>query len=200
MENPTVCTLYSYRKERLEVDFYHNFLDPETAQDLYQHLEKHAQWRRDITPGRRVNQNYGDDGVSYEYSLRGNLIHRPTCPWSELPVLESLRDAVSNVSRNRYNYCVVQRYPSGRVGINPHRDKEMKHGTDIAGLSLGATRVLTLTPPRFNRVDTNPINISLTPGSLYILRPPTNDYWTHSIEKDLTVTESRVSLTFRLNI
>ena len=97
---------------------------------------------------------------------------------------------VEEITNEKYNICVIQRYPSGKVGIKKHRDKEMKLGTTISGLSLGATRKLKL-----EYYDKN-IEKDLLSGSLYVLNPPTNSYYTHCIEKDST-TEPRISLTFR---
>lgn len=75
----------------------------------------------------------------------------------------------------------------------------MKRGTDICGLSLGyETRDLILIPPPFNKNDKEKLCISLPPGSLCILKPPTNNYWMHSIAKDETTTP-RISLTYSLH-
>jgi alkylated DNA repair dioxygenase AlkB len=127
-----------------------------------------VQWKSTITPRRRVQQNYGDEGVSYEINFRGKLIKRVVKSWDEIPILKFIRDEISKITGARYNYCVVQRYPNGNVGINPHRDREMKPDTDIAGLSLGATRILTMDPPRYNSININSFSIELISGSLYI--------------------------------
>lgn len=187
----------SYKGERFNVEFYPSFLSEAEATILYNHIESSAKWSSKITPGKRVNANYGDPGVSYQLKIRDAIIDRKVLPWKELPILELVRDRLINLSKSKYNYCVVQRYPSGNVGIKAHRDKEMKSGTDIAGVSLGSKRTLILYPPNYNGVNTMAVKLELPPGSLYILKPPTNDHWTHSIEKDGTVTAPRISLTFR---
>ena len=84
-------------------------------------------------------------------------------------------------------------YPSGNVGIGRHRDREMG-GRTIACLSFGADRTLTLTP--FKYLHEKERRYALPSGSLYVLLPPTNVHWMHSIEKDNT-TIARISLTFR---
>ena len=192
--------MQSYQRDRLLVDFYSSFLTPEESTALFQYLEQNVPWSKEITPGRRVNQNYGDPGVSYEITVgygrpSGPVrIKREVKPWGT-GVLWAIKERLTAVTGAHYNYVVVQRYPSGKVGINPHRDKEMASGTDIAGISLGATRTLTLSPPKW--VAESPLEISLPPGSLYVLKPPTNDHWSHSIEKEPDVTEPRISLTYR---
>lgn len=195
-------TCVTYRQERLVVDVYPNFLNSILAQQLFDYLETEVPWNKKITPGRRVNQNYGEVGLKYVLKFGGyngrpaKTSERPVLPWSELPALEYLLEMLLEATGSRYNYCVIQRYPSGQVGINPHKDKEMQVGSLIAGLSLGTERTLTLTPPHYNRIDTTPLEIKLPPGSLYVLKDPTNRHWQHAIEKDDTTTP-RISLTFR---
>lgn len=139
---------------------------------------------------RRVNQTYGDDGLIYRINFQGKITERPAQSWNKVPLLKYLRDYVSELTRNKYTICVVQRYPSGKIGINPHKDKEMILGTTIAGLSFGAERTLVM-----GRGEKN-IEIPLPSGSLYVMNPPTNTYWTHSIKKDNS-SIIRISLTFR---
>jgi alkylated DNA repair dioxygenase AlkB len=196
----------TYQRDRLLVEFYPAFLSSEEATGLYQHLDRLVPWSKEITPGRRVNQNYGDSGVSYEITVGYNrpsgpvTIKREVKPWGPDsegpgPVLWAIKERLSALTGAQYNYVVVQRYPSGKVGINPHRDKEMASGTNICGISLNATRTLTLTPPKW--IPESSLRIPLVSGSLYIIKPPTNDHWTHSIEKEPEVTEPRISLTYR---
>lgn len=196
-----MTTKIAYRKERLDVDVYPDFIAPE-AQDLFDYIEEKVSWTKQITPTSRVNQNYGDPGLKYVLKFGGyggkpvKTIERAVLPWDDLPPLDAIKEMLLETTGSTYNYCVIQRYPSGRVGINPHKDKEMLPGSLIAGISLGATRTLTLIPPKYNKVDCEPISIELLPGSLYLLKDPTNRHWQHAIDKDDTK-EPRISLTFR---
>lgn len=188
-----------YEKRGLLVDYYANLFTPDWCLYLAKVLETMVQWSRPVSAGRRSNQTYGDPGLKYEIDFPdGNSVTREARPWSELPILAEIRNYLTHLTGQTCNICVVQRYPSGRVRIKPHRDKEMTRGTLICGFSFGATRELTLTPPRYYQEE-EPFNLPLEPGSLYILRPPTNDHWAHSIERDETV-EPRYSLTFRTYI
>lgn len=192
--------LLEFSGPKLHVDFYERFLPGDQAPQTFEFLEAHVPWSRKASQGRRSNPTFGDEGLVYELTLGGyggqpkRLVRRKVLPWSNLPVLAELRDRVSEATGEGYNFCVVQRYPAAGVGIRPHRDKEMVPGTTICGLSLGSTRTLTLGPPRF--LDSEPVCLELGPGSLYVLKPPTNDYWTHSSEKG-TSDVPRLSLTFR---
>jgi alkylated DNA repair dioxygenase AlkB len=190
-----------HRGQQLHV--YHDpgfILDVENSlAEIHEHLE--SELFAAAPPNRRANAMYGDDGLVYRLEFGGyggrprSVVERPALPWREQPVIAHLRDLVSAAVDVRFNCCVVQRYPHGRVGIAPHRDKEMR-GATIACLSFGATRELVLHPPRYAR-DAQARRFSLPAGSLYVLRPPTNDHWMHEIAKDASVRGSRVSLTFR---
>lgn len=187
-----------YQGENFHLHFDTNFLSVSDAESLFLYLEQNVEWNNAITPGKRVNQTYGDDGVSYELIFKEKTIRRHAKPW--LPILKYIRDKLTDITGSRYNYCVVQRYPNGRVGISPHKDREMEPNCDIVGISLGSTRTLTLTPPYYNRINKTPVTVILNPGSMYILKPPTNRHWMHSIEKDVSINSPRISITYRLKL
>lgn len=194
---------YVYQGERLNVHFHPHFLSDKEAKLLFKYIEERVPWSNEITENKRVNQNYGDKDISYKLTFGGyqdrpvQVIERKVKEWKELPILETIKEKLSIITETKYNYCVIQRYPNGKIGIKPHKDREMLPGTIISGISLGATRILTLTPPKYNKIDKSEIHIGLVPGSLYVLMPPTNDHWSHSIEKDFSIKEPRISLTFR---
>ena len=162
-----------------------NFLSEQMSQNLFTILNG-LEW----SPTRRQKYLYADPGLVYTINFKGKNVEYATRNWDQLPILLTIKKLIEQLTGDVYTVCVVQHYPSGRYGINPHRDKEMKPGTTIAGLSLGETRTLTMA-----RRDQK-IPIRLNSGSLYILYPPTNDYWSHSIEKDATL-GARISLTYR---
>ena len=170
----------------LNVSLYPAFLDPVQADAAYQEL---AALFTGKPSWRRANLTYGDLGVSYTIRFTDGVAHRIAIGWT--PLLATIRDRITALTGQQYNVCVVQWYPWGRVDIKPHRDKEMTPGTTICGVSLGATRDLALA--RGGTTHTLP----LPHGSLYLFSPPTNDYWSHSIVRDDTVKEPRISLTFR---
>lgn len=97
--------------------------------------------------------------------------------WTTFPALLQVKKKVEAVTGATFNYVVVQYYPTGKVKMNPHRDREMKPGTVIAGLSVGTRRRLTM-----SRTGCLNKSFILAPGSVYELKPPTNDFWAHAIE------------------
>lgn len=191
---------FNIKSSKLDIDFYEQFITKDESDNLYKYLEENVIWSKNITPNRRTNQTYGDDGLVYQIVFGGykgipqKIVNRQVVPWDNLPVLNILKNMISELTGEKYNFCVIQRYPNGNVGIKPHRDKEMVKGTTICGLSLGSSRILTMTPLKY--IKDTPKMFELKPGSLYILKPPTNDHWNHSIESS-TCNVPRISLTFR---
>lgn len=169
-----------YEGEGLNLDFYPQFLD--NHESLYEEMEALFIHKPNI----RENKTFGD--VDYTIRFNNGVVTRKAIPW--IPSLLETKKKLERMTNETYTVCVVQRYPSGRIGIKPHRDKEMVKSTTICGISLGQSRTLTM-----SRRGTN-LHILLQSGSLYVFNPPTNDYWTHSIEVDSS-TRPRISLTFR---
>ena len=101
------------------------------------YLEQSVQWTNPISSGRRVNCTYGDDGLVYEIKFGGyggrpqTITKRKAIPWDSLPLLKVLNKISTILTDQIYNFCVAMYYPRGGIGINPHRDKDMKKGTTI---------------------------------------------------------------------
>jgi alpha-ketoglutarate-dependent dioxygenase alkB family protein 2 len=179
--------MYKYECPGLEVDFYPNFIPSEAAETWFQYLEQTL-----VHAGRRTSTIFGDEGKQYVVNFTNGTRISNCIPWSSLPSLSELKTLIEQTTGQKYTVCVMQRYPTGKVGINPHRDKEMIPGTMIVGLSFGATRTLT-----FSRNGYDSVSIKLPAGSLYVMQHPTNQYWSHCVETDSSVTTTRISLTFR---
>lgn len=162
-----------YVRDNLNVDFYPSLLNKELSDLWFTYLLQYIP-----VTGRRKATLFGDDNLIYTVTYNGETSHRPVLSWLSIPGLLELKNLIEALTKERITVCILQCYPDNNVGINPHRDKEMGPGTKICGLSLGATRTLSLT-----RSGHEPLNISLPSGSLYIMNPPTNDKWLHSIPK-----------------
>ncbi len=186
--------VYDEGYQNCNIHFYKHFFNRLTSKCLYTHIYHHL----NIPPTvkRRFNRTFGNEGLVYKIKFGGygnrpvNWVERKAEPWDEVPLLSQIRDVIQKVTKSVFTYCVIQYYPCGKVGIKPHRDKEMTPGSVIAGLSLGRRRTLRMSYWGEN------IDISLGTGSLYVFHPPTNDHWSHSILTDETQTP-RISLTFR---
>jgi alkylated DNA repair dioxygenase AlkB len=181
----------SYEGPQLAIDIHDGFLTAEQAAAILTTLVKEAPFKRTMTSARRNKLIFGnEDYPEYTIVYRGKTIKTPVLPWSRLPVLRDIRDRVSRATGQPYNTCVIQMYSSGSVGIKPHKDKEVDPGTLIASVSLGETRTM-----RFER-GSKKVDIPLAAGTLCLIRPPTNNFWMHSIPVDDTK-KVRASLVFR---
>ncbi|KAM5312202.1 DNA oxidative demethylase ALKBH2 isoform 1-T2 [Glossophaga mutica] len=145
----------------------------------------------------RKQATYGDTGLTYTFS---GLTLSPK-PW--IPVLERVRDRVSLVTGQTFNFVLVNRYKDGHDHIGEHRDdeRELAPGSPIASVSFGACRDFF-----FRHKDSrgkNPtqsvevVRLQLAHGSLLLMKPPTNSCWYHSLPIRKKVLAPRVNLTFR---
>lgn len=181
----------SYEGPELAIDVEDNFLDAAKCQEVLATILRDGPFKKNVQKNRRNKLTFGDeDFPCYSFKYKGKDINVPVLPWSRLPVLREIRDLVSRRTGQPYNTCVVQVYSCGSVGIKPHRDKEVDLGTIIASVSLGETRAM-----RFERGSMK-VDIPLAAGTLCLIRPPTNNYWLHSIPTDDTK-GLRASLVFR---
>ncbi|KAF6277597.1 alkB-like protein 2, alpha-ketoglutarate dependent dioxygenase [Rhinolophus ferrumequinum] len=145
----------------------------------------------------RKQATYGDAGLTYTFS---GLTLSPK-PW--IPVLERVRDHVSLVTGQTFNFVLVNRYKDGCDHIGEHRDdeRELAPGSPIASVSFGACRDFFFrhkdsrgkNPSR--RVEV--VRLPLAHGSLLMMNHPTNTYWYHSLPVRKKVLAARVNLTFR---
>ncbi|XP_042529346.1 DNA oxidative demethylase ALKBH2 isoform X2 [Dipodomys spectabilis] len=122
-------------------------------------------------------------------------------PW--LPVLERIRDRVSDVTGQTFNFVLVNRYKDGCDHIGEHRDdeRELAPRTPIASVSFGACRDFFFRhkasrgKPGGRLGDT--VRLQLAHGSLLMMNHPTNTHWYHSLPVRKKVLAPRVNLTFR---
>ena len=97
---------------------------------------------------------------------------------------------------NPTNYtCLINFYPDGESIIPPHSDNEASIIPDsvIYCISLGAPRTLKLSNTINNSIQTH----TLPNGSVYAMSAQSQSTWKHSIERDPSITQPRLSLTFR---
>lgn len=145
----------------------------------------------------RKQATYGDAGLTYTFS---GLTLSPK-PW--IPVLERVRDRVSSVTGQTFNFVLVNRYKDGRDHIGEHRDdeRELAPGSPIASVSFGARRDFFFRHKdargrsRSRRLEV--VRLPLAHGSLLMMNHPTNSHWYHSLPVRKKVLAPRVNLTFR---
>jgi alpha-ketoglutarate-dependent dioxygenase alkB family protein 2 len=135
----------------------------------------HGRWR-DIP---RRQAAYGDPGARYRFA--GCTV--PARPWT--PILARLRDLVRERAEFAANFVLVNSYRDGRDCIGWHSDDEADLGPapQILSLSLGAPRDF-----QFRRRDAaagrlETVTLALQPGSLLVMRDPTNKLWKHQVPR-----------------
>ncbi|XP_029778395.1 DNA oxidative demethylase ALKBH2 isoform X2 [Suricata suricatta] len=148
-------------------------------------------------PVPRKQATYGSTGLTYTFS---GLTLSPK-PW--IPVLERVRDRVSAVTGETFNFVLVNRYKDGCDHIGEHRDdeRELAPGSPIASVSFGACRDFLFRhkdsrgrqPSRKVEV----VRLQLAHGSLLMMNHPTNTHWYHSLPVRKKILAPRVNLTFR---
>jgi len=128
---------------------------------------------------------YGDPGTRYAFS--GVVV--PARPW--IPPLLALRERLAEATGLHPNFVLVNHYRSGRDCIGWHADDERDLGPapTILSLSLGAARDFQLRPRRAfgrageGRPELATVTLTLEPGSLLVLRHPTNRDWKHQLPR-----------------
>ncbi|MBH0094945.1 alpha-ketoglutarate-dependent dioxygenase AlkB [Psychrobacter sp. NZS113] len=136
----------------------------------------------------------GDTEADYQYS--GHV--RQTVPWSStvFHVKQHIEQALAKIGVTaNFNTCLLNYYPSGSDGMGYHADDEKELGAQpvIASLSLGATRKFVLK----HKKTQDKVELYLESGQLVVMHGDTQKFWKHSITKTKTVSEGRISLTFR---
>jgi len=182
-------------EQGLYIEIYENVISEELSVDLLNNLTTNAKWRDNFitkTGKHSCKRNKCIYGSIMQYTaiFRGKEIKSKVYDWTEITMLSDLADELSIKTNDNYNTCVLQYYYNEKVGILPHRDKEVKNNI-ITSLSIGSTRIM-----RFER---NGLiyDIPLTNGSLCIIYPPTNNKWLHSIVCEKEIKTPRISLVFR---
>ncbi|XP_056677587.1 DNA oxidative demethylase ALKBH2 [Monodelphis domestica] len=192
--------------ESLDCD-YTVLFSREEADSLLQTLEKeveyfegdlsrvhvYGKWHR--IP--RKQATYGDEGLTYTFA---GLTLSPK-PW--IPVLEHIRDRVTDVTGHAFNFVLINRYKDGCDHIGEHRDdeRELAPKSPIASVSFGACRDFFFRhrdsrgkePSRPVEV----VKLQLAHGSLLMMNHPTNIHWYHSLPVRKGILAPRVNLTFR---
>lgn len=184
----------SIREKDLNVSYNEVFYESEMADQIFEELYKLSY--KDIqvkigskwySPFRKVCA-FSDDGLSYKFSgtsIKGD-------EWT--PLILRMKEDVETKVGFQFNYVLVTLYENGHSKISAHMDNEQDLDPDspIAALSFGAKRNLI-----FHRNGFQSVTLPVTHGSLYVMNPPTNKMWKHSIPAEPGVLEPRISLTFR---
>jgi alkylated DNA repair dioxygenase AlkB len=113
------------------------------------------------------------------------------------PPLAPVLEAVQVRTHIPFNHVLVNRYRDGTDSMGFHADDEAELGENpqVATVSLGATRRFVLRPRRGR--DLEPLQYNLEHGSLLVMGGTCQRQYHHGIPRQPSVSDERVSLTFR---
>jgi alkylated DNA repair dioxygenase AlkB len=197
------------------VDYFPEMLSADKADQLFNFFLEAVPWP--ATPatftlyGRTCRQHYKSVQFVAEpsaaYSFPGSST--PIVIAKETPIghaLMSLMHLASEAADVRFNSVLLNRYESDGY-IGPHRDKvDGLSSHTVATLSLGSVRPMIF---RHIRKIISPQQFTMDPGSLLVVRPPTNEWWTHEVPRadrkrsaptgavGVSTRLARISLSFR---
>jgi hypothetical protein len=182
--------------DKLNVYYKRDFLTPQKADKYYEILDNLLK-EKDKDNKKRTSMGFGNKDVC--------KIYPDISSWDDnndivCQILRVMHHHVEKLTGLKFNFVLINRYPSGDSGIGRHRDKEDSLGETptIAGVSLGGMRDIQFEASYFipKEMPKN-VRFVLDHGSIYVMYHPTNRSWTHEIPKMPKVTKSRISLTFR---
>ena len=217
MLNKNDVKCFSSLTDKINVHYYAKFLDKYKADKYYSILEEKlvynsAEDSKVVVYGKtfdipRKQVAYGEPGTYYRFA--GNTVKAKS--WNEednednkkdivCTIIKNIKHKVELFTRQQFNFVLINRYADGNQMIHHHQDDERELGKDptIVGVSLGAERDVQFKPYHFIPAKIpGKINLELGNGSIFVMLPPTNDFWSHSIPKRADVKTPRISLTFR---
>ena len=182
-----------------EVAIYRNFFNRIESDQIFQELLSKIKWRQDKMKlyGKefelpRLTAWYGDDGKSYTFS------GIPMSPDAWTPTLLSIKSRIEEVTQAKFNSVLLNLYRTERDGVSWHSDDEPELGKNpmIASVSFGETRRFQLRHKLDKSLDK--VEITLTHGSLLIMKGSTQHLWQHQIPKTAKSLQERINLTFRI--
>ena len=182
-----------------EVAIYRNFFNRIESDQIFQALLSKIKWRQDKMKlyGKefelpRLTAWYGDDGKSYTFS------RIPMNPDAWTHTLLSVKSRIEEVTQAKFNSVLLNLYRTERDGVSWHSDDEPELGKNpmIASVSFGETRRFQLRHKLDKSLDK--VEITLTHGSLLIMKGSTQHFWQHQIPKTSKSLRERINLTFRI--
>lgn len=181
-----------------ELQYLPGWVDAAQAADWLEELLVQTPWQQPqlFIHGRyhktpRLTAWYGDTQARYRYS---GQIHQPLA-WT--PLLATIRQRVEAAVAAPFNAVLLNYYRDGQDSMGWHSDAEAELGRNplIASLNLGGTRRFDLRRVGSSRIEHS---LQLEPGSLLVMRGPTQHYWQHQVAKTRQPCAPRLNLTFRL--
>lgn len=180
-----------------ELYYFNSVIEPERAVNLLNLFIATISWKTEsirmygkLVQEPRLTAWYGLPEASYTYSGKTN---RP------LPFTKELLDLkiiAEQYCQQDFNSVLLNYYRNGLDSMGWHRDNEKELGANacIASFSFGVARDFIVRPYKQLRPR---VSLSLSSGSLVIMKGQMQQYWEHALPKRTRVQGPRVNLTFR---
>lgn len=176
----------------------------ELLNDLFEKLDQEVKWLPDIT--------HQGGQIPRKFALQCNLnengdqpLYRH--PMDQLPQVVEFTptvDYIKKIIEKRLNislnHAIIQCYRDGNDHITEHADKtiDVVPRSLIVNYSVGASRIMKFRAKEAREQNNYDIvDMELSNDSLCVLDLETNRFYKHSIRQNKSITESRISITFR---
>lgn len=193
--------------------------DEAEAAMIFQELSELKSWQRrpilvrdwqtgvkkEVKEGRPTVSFSQPPGKTYEYSGSWRVAEPfPTIVLHVKSRVEELLKplyeewSAENGMELSFNYCLANKYEHGLQAVGKHSDdeKDILRRSPIATVSFGAAREFVLE----SKTDPNiQLPLWLHDGSVMVMAGQTQENYIHSITKDRSIRQPRISLTFRIN-
>jgi len=175
------------------------FFDVGESAKFFDEMLRQTHWRQEqikmygkLVDIPRLTAWHGDPGKSYTYS---GITMQPD-PWTQS--LLNIKQRVDRASGVRFNSVLLSLYRSGEDSLSWHQDDEPELGENpvIASVSFGDTRSFQFRHK--HRKELSTVSVSLTHGSLLIMKGSTQKFWVHQVPKTARPVAPRINLTFRV--
>lgn len=184
------------------LDFKPAFLTAEQAARLFHALIGELSWQQPevVVFGKkhkipRWQDWQSDQNITYQYS--GKVLAPKAWHPEVLKIKHLLEEAVGHT----FNSVLINYYRDGEDKMGWHADNEPELGPNpvVACVSLGAQRDLQFRRKKSSTsvAPSSAINVSLTNGSLLLMKAGMQRHFEHQIPARKSVDEGRISLTFR---
>jgi alkylated DNA repair dioxygenase AlkB len=110
--------------------------------------------------------------------------------------LNEIKNKVEQISKEKFNSCLLNLYHDGNEGMGWHSDDEkmIVPKSAIASVSFGAQRKFVFK----HKKDKTQVSTILENGSLLVMKGETQIEWLHALPKSLKIKAARINLTFRM--
>jgi alkylated DNA repair dioxygenase AlkB len=180
--------------------------NPELLDNLFENLDSEVQWLPDVAhkggllPRKFAVQCLVNDNG--DQPLYRHPMDKLPLTVDFTPIVDKIRKIIENELNVSLNYAIIQCYRDGNDHITEHSDKttDIVPGTLIVNYSVGTTRRMKFrSKEKINEKlsDYHIVNMDLTNDSLCVLDLETNRFYKHGIKPNQTITDSRISITFR---